>query len=99
MTFWRFTGTHKHDRRIVEFAWLNEFPGFFNRCAASAHMGNGGEVVETIEDLGDSDLGGSSEFGGAEITGGKGRTKADVNDRGLDDLVNIADVDNVLVIP
>ena len=53
-------------------------------------------VIQTTQDLADTNLGRPSDFGTSEIAGGQSRFQADLDNGRLDDLVEIAHIQDFL---
>ena len=98
MTLWRFGWANVTPLCIVQLAWGNEFASLLNGRGNAAEMRDAADVIQAIENLGYTDLGGATDLRTAEISRSQGCLQAHLQNHGLDDLVDIADIEDVLVI-
>ena len=77
----------------------NEFARLLNRRADAAQVRDTTDVVQAVEYLADAHFRRATDLCGAEVTRSKTRLQTYFNNCALNDLVDIADVQNIFKVP
>ena len=77
----------------------NELTCLLNWRRDAAQVRDTTDVVQTVQHLTDTDLCRSTDLCGAEVTRGETRLETNLDNCALNDLVDIADVQNIFKVP
>ena len=99
MTLRSLRWAHESELGIVELTRGDQLARLLNRRGDAAQVREPRDVVQTIQNLADTILSGAARLGRAEVARGQARLQTHLQIRGLDHLVDVADIENLLEVP